>query len=342
MRVSCASAKRPAQGSALVYRAYTALYRAATGAQPSRQSLNNNDSGVERGQTGQSYDESTKRMRRTRKRTLSALIGAAVTSAVLLALSQMSFASAAGVRYAGRGGTIRFEARLGLALKPMATRNWAGYSLAGNGFTGVTGTFNVPAPLRSESCLEETSVWVGVDGVDNHDLLQAGIAETGFSPPNNPARTEWLEPETPPFLCGGPVRIFAWWEDLPSGPVPVKLPVAAGDSVTVSIFKMSPGWWALAVHDLRTNQSFLLAQPYVGPQTSVEWVVEAPQVTGILSNPVPFSTVKFRYLGAEGEAHDLEGFSFSSGGHVASPSEVFGSSGQLIRGFTVHWVRSRS
>jgi Peptidase A4 family len=281
-------------------------------------------------------------MRRTRKRTLGALIGAAATSAVLLALSQMSFASAAGVRHQGHGGTIRFEARLGVPLKPMATRNWAGYSLAGSGFTGVTGTFNVPAPLPSESCLEETSVWVGVDGVDNHDLLQAGVAEAGFSAPTNPARTEWPEPEPPPILCGGPVRIFAWWEDLPSGPVPVKLPVAAGDRVTVSIFEMSPGWWVVAIHDLRTSQSFLLAQPYGGPQTSVEWVVEAPQVMGILSNPVPFGSVNFRYLGAEGEARDLDGFSFRSGGQVASPSEVFGSSGQLSRGFTVHWARSRS
>ena len=275
-------------------------------------------------------------MRRRTKRTLGALISAAATSAVLLALSQVSYAGPARLRHPGHEATITLESRFGAPLKAIATRNWAGYSLAGNGFTGVTGTFNVPAPLRSESCLEETSVWVGVDGVDNHDLLQAGIAETGFSPPSNPARTEWPEPETPPFLCGGPVRIFAWWEDLPSGPVPVNLPVAAGDSVTVSIFKMSPGWWALAVHDLRTNQSFLLAQPYLGPQTSVEWVVEAPQVMGILGNAVPFSTVNFRYLAAAGQARDVEGFTFHSGDHVATPSKVTGSSGQLISGFTVH------
>ena len=121
-------------------------------------------------------------------------------------------------------------------------------------------------------------------------------------------------------------------------PVRVKLPVAVGDSVTVSIFQMSPGWWALAVHDVTAKRSFLLAQPYAGPQASVEWVVEAPQVFGVLRNPVPFSTVNFRHLGAEGQARDLEGFSFRSGGHVASPSEVIGSSGQLIRGFTVHWA----
>jgi Peptidase A4 family len=278
-------------------------------------------------------------MRRMRKRTLAALIGAAATSAVLLALPQVSFAAAAGVRNQGYGATMRLEA---WSPKAMATRNWAGYSLAGRGFTGVTGTFNVPAPLRSESCLEETSFWVGVDGVDNDDLLQAGIAETGFSLPNNPARTESPDPATPSIFCGGPIRIFAWWEDLPSSPVRVKLPVAVGDSVTVSIFQMSPGWWALAVHDVTAKRSFLLTQPYSGPQASVEWVVEAPQVFGVLRNPVPFSTVNFRHLGAEGQARDLEGFSFRSGGHDASPSEVIGSSSQFIRGFTVHWARNRS
>jgi hypothetical protein len=154
----------------------------------------------------------------------------------------------------------------GVPVTATATRNWSGYSLAGNGFSGVTGTFNVPAPLRSPSCLEETSVWVGVDGVNNHDLLQAGIAESGFAAPSNARPRQWPAPEAPPILCGGPVRVFAWWEDLPSRPVQVNLPVAVGDAVTVAIFKMSPGWWALAMHDGTTERSFLLALPYAGPQ----------------------------------------------------------------------------
>ena len=269
-------------------------------------------------------------------RTLGALVGAAATSAVLLALSQMSFASAA--VSAGHGGTVRFESRFGAPLKAMATRNWAGYSLAGSGFTSVTGTFNIPAPLRSGSCLEETSVWVGVDGVDNHDLLQAGIAEAGFSPPDNPARTEWPEPETPPILCGGPVRIFAWWEDLPSGPVPVKLPVAAGDSVTVSIFKMSPGWWALAVHDLRTNQSFLFGPTLRRPSNLRGVGGGGTSGNGHTQQPCPFQHRELPIPRCRGRSPDLEGFSFRSGDQVASPSKVFGSSGQLIRGFTVHWA----
>ena len=187
-------------------------------------------------------------------------------------------------------------------VEAMPTVNWSGYALAGNGFTGVTGTFNVPAPLKSASCLEETSVWVGIDGLHNHDLLQAGVAERGFTVPRRRTQTTWPAPGVAPLLCGGRAQIYAWWEDLPSGPVQVALPVRVGDRVTVSIFKMSPGWWALALHDLTAKQSFFLAQRYDGPQTSVEWVVEAPDVMGLTRDPVPFSTVGFHDLDADGDA----------------------------------------
>ncbi len=143
-------------------------------------------------------------------------------------------------------------------LRTISTTNWSGYGLAGSGFAGVTGTFNVPAPLKSASCLEETAIWVGVDGVRNHDLLQAGIAETGFTQAGPP---DWPLAGFSGVNCSGQVQVYAWWEDLPSAPERVDLPVKVGDRVTVSIFKMSPGWWALAVHDLTAKQSFLLAQP---------------------------------------------------------------------------------
>jgi Peptidase A4 family len=221
----------------------------------------------------------------------------------------------------------------------MPTVNWSGYALSGSGFTGVTGTFDVPAPLKSTSCLEETSVWVGIDGLHNHDLLQAGVAERGFTVPSVRAETTWPAPGVAPILCGGRAQIYAWWEDLPSGPVQIGLPVHVGDSVTVSIFKMSPGWWALAVHDLTAKQSFVLVQPYDGPETSVEWVVEAPDVMGLTRDPVPFSTVDFHDLDADGEARGLQRFTFGSGRHFASPSGVVASMGQLRRtGFAVVWA----
>jgi hypothetical protein len=225
-------------------------------------------------------------------------------------------------------------------VEPALTVNWSGYALDGSGFTGVTGTFNVPAPLKSTSCLEETSVWVGIDGIYNHDLLQAGVAERGFTVPSRRTQTTWPAPGVAPILCAGRVQVFDWWEDLPSGPVQVDLPVHVGDSVTVSIFKMSRGWWAIAVHDFTATHSFFLAQRYDGPQTSAEWVVEAPDVMGLTRDPVPFSTVDFHDLDADGNAHGVERFSFGSGSHLAWPSGALATAGQLRRtGFAVRWAR---
>jgi Peptidase A4 family len=216
--------------------------------------------------------------------------------------------------------------------------NWSGYALAGSAFTGVTGTFNVPVPLKSASCLEETSVWVGIDGVNNRDLLQAGIVEEGFTAPSTPVPTDWPTPAVPPVLCGGRVQVSAWWEDLPAASVRANIPVRVGDSVTVSIFRMSPGWWAITIHDVTSKRSFLLAQPYHGPQSSVEWVVEAPQVVDLIRDPLPINTVDFRDLSAQGMTRRVERFTFGSGRYFASPSSV-ASLDQLVRtGFAVSWA----
>jgi Peptidase A4 family len=218
-----------------------------------------------------------------------------------------------------------------------STVNWSGYGLAGSGFTGVTGTFVVPAPLLSASCIEETAVWVGLDGMDNNDLLQAGVAETGFATASS--RTPPYGPSSgfPGLACSRQAQVYAWWEDLPSAPERVDLPVKVGDSVSVSIFKMSPGWWAIAVHDLTIKKSFLLAQPYAGPQTSVEWVVEVPEILGLARDPVPFKVVYFRDLSAQGQARDLERFSSNAGNAFVSRPDLVASTAQLMRsGFGVH------
>ena len=223
--------------------------------------------------------------------------------------------------------------------RALITLNWSGYALAGRSFTAVTGTFNVPVPMQSASCLEQTAVWVGVDGVSNSDLLQAGITETGFTLPSNRLRSDWPTPDTPPVDCLGRVEAYAWWEDLPTAAVRVALPVNVGDRVTVAIFKISRGWWVVAVHDLTDKHSFLLAQPYGGPQTSVEWVVEAPQVLGNVGDLVPFRTVHFYGLAAQGMPRGLERFDFLPGSHFESSADAVSNAGQLIRrGFAVHFA----
>ncbi len=103
-------------------------------------------------------------------------------------------------------------------VEAMPTVNWSGYALSGSGFTGVTGTFNVPAPLKSISCLEETSVWVGIDGLHNHDLLQAGVAERGFTVPSSRTQTTWPAPVVAPLLCGGRAKSMPGGKTCPLAP----------------------------------------------------------------------------------------------------------------------------
>ena len=216
------------------------------------------------------------------------------------------------------------------------TPNWSGYALAGSAFRGVTGTFNIPVEITSGSCLDETAVWVGLDGLDNHDLLQAGIVESGFALPTSSGSRE---APTPGIRCLRRTQVYAFWEDLPSAPVRVDLPVRMGDLVSVSIFQMSSGWWALAMHDITAGRSFLLSQPYAGPETSVEWVVEAPQVMGLFTDPVPFSTVRFHDLGAEGVLRQLERVRCGSKGLAAGPSLVASAAQLTHAGFAVRWAR---
>ncbi len=56
------------------------------------------------------------------------------------------------------------------------------------------------------------------------------------------------------------------------------------------IFEISPGWWAVAVHELTIVRALFLSQPYDGPQASVEWVVEAPQVMGMFYRAGPLQS----------------------------------------------------
>ncbi len=95
------------------------------------------------------------------------------------------------------------------------TVNWSVYILAGSHFTWLTGTFNVPTPTESASCVQQTAVWVGVDGLHNHDLLQAGVWEGGSVVPASQISPPWAGTSG---VCSGQVEVYAWWEDLPSQP----------------------------------------------------------------------------------------------------------------------------
>ena len=216
------------------------------------------------------------------------------------------------------------------------TPNWSGYALAGSAFRGVTGTFNIPVEITSGSCLDETAVWVGLDGLDNHDLLQAGIVESGFALPTSSGRGRRRRPGSGAYA--GP-RSMPSGKTSPSAPVRVDLPVRMGDLVSVSIFQMSSGWWAMAMHDITAGRSFLLSQPYAGPRPQWNGWSRPLRSWAFFTDPVPFSTVRFHDLGAEGDLRQLERVRCGSKGLAAGPSLVASAAQLTHAGFAVHWAR---
>src|SRR5690348_4888732 len=61
--------------------------------------------------------------------------------------------------------------------------NWAGYVAEGGTYTGVSGAWHVPVPQDSAATsVAADATWVGIGGVESHDLIQAGtqaIVEDG-------------------------------------------------------------------------------------------------------------------------------------------------------------------
>jgi hypothetical protein len=140
-----------------------------------------------------------------------------------------------------------------------ASSNWSGYALPGTGFTSVTGRWTVTtaAPSRKATYSSE---WVGIDGYNNSSLIQTGTESD--------------------YRNGRP-QYYAWWEILPAAETPIpSISVSPGDVMTASITKGAGSQWTITITDTTTSKSFTTTQTYTGPQTSAEWIEEAPTVGG--------------------------------------------------------------
>lgn len=154
--------------------------------------------------------------------------------------------------------------------------NWSGYAIEGGGISSVAGTFTVPVlnPSWNET---DASEWVGIDGVSNGSLIQAGVHEESYH---------------------GVVTIWPWWEILPAPETPIgTMVVNAGDKITVNIHWVSGGKWQIGLIDVATSQAFATRQTYTGPSTSAEWIVEAPTIGSSTATLGNFSTTPVIYSG---------------------------------------------
>jgi hypothetical protein len=160
-----------------------------------------------------------------------------------------------------------------------ASTNWSGYVIpAGPGaFTAITGCWQVPT-VSSTPGNTYSSTWIGIDGFVNNDpdLIQTGTDQV------------WYQ---------GSAQYSAWWEILPGPPATetqiTSLTITPGDAMCASIVKGSGTNWTIRLSDTTTGKSFNTVQSYSAPQTSAEWIVEAPTVGGVQANLANYGQVTF-------------------------------------------------
>jgi hypothetical protein len=152
-----------------------------------------------------------------------------------------------------------------------STYNWSGYVDATTGaYTSASGTFTVPTLNSGDLSDSALAEWVGVDGWNDADLIQAGVEEQPGSAP------------------------YAWWEILPAAETEISgLAIAAGNTVTVNLVQAQPvvncsvvdgegdtvtgSEWNIRLTNDTTAQSFSTQQCFGGAGSSAEWIAEAPE-----------------------------------------------------------------
>jgi hypothetical protein len=163
------------------------------------------------------------------------------------------------------------EPHLSAHSQTAATTNWAGYVATGTQFTGVSGTWVVPA-VQASASTEAAATWIGIDGYSDDSLIQTGTEEV---------------------TSGGTTSYNAWYELIPAGPVDVGN-VEPGDVMQAAIAEVSPGIWSISLEDTTSQQSASGEVSYSSPGASAEWIEEAPSTdSGQLVPLANFGTVQF-------------------------------------------------
>jgi Peptidase A4 family len=208
------------------------------------------------------------------------------------------------VHWAGTSGPPNFSGPTETA----EATNWTGHIFTGPTFTAVSGQWVVPT-VQPSATGAYSGTWLGVDGVNNTSLIQAGTAQD---------------------TSNGTTTYDVWYEILPANETLIAS-VAPGDHIEVSIDEDSPGTWTIAITDSTSGQSFSQAFAYSGPGASAEWIEEAPKVNGQQSAVANFGTVQFTGMSWAGSnpssvANITLNMANGSGNVVASSGVIAGGS----------------
>jgi hypothetical protein len=154
--------------------------------------------------------------------------------------------------------------------------NWAGYTATGGMFTSVGASWTIPrssAPSGgAANALSADATWVGIGGVSNKDLIQAGT-QTVFQ--------------------NGTPSYEAWYELLPNTTQQIPLTVQPGDAMTVSIAQQSSGQWIISFLNGTTGKSYSTSVSYQSSLSSADWIEEMPSATNGLVALDNFGTASF-------------------------------------------------
>ena len=153
-----------------------------------------------------------------------------------------------------------------------ASSNWSGYAVTGAGITQVTGSWTVPSVSPSRKATYSAS-WVGIDGFNNSSLIQTGTEQDFYQ---------------------GSAHYTAWWEILPAAETVIPaITVSPGDHFSATITRAAGSTWTITLRDGSTGQSFTTSQTYTGPETSAEWIQEAPTVGGRIAPLADYGSMTF-------------------------------------------------
>ncbi len=205
--------------------------------------------------------------------------------------------------------------RMGMLEGPTteSSENWAGYAVtaapgATTSFRAVSGTWVQPAAACPKEGPTYSGFWVGLGGfvLDSRVLEQIGTS------------SDCTKAGTPKYS--------AWYELIPAPPIPIKLRVAPGDTMS-AIVAVSGSSVTLRLRNLTRRAVFTKKVTLPDPDlTSAEWVAEAPSScdgwgrcqTQTLTN---FGTVTFS--GAAASTVDGQGGTISNPAWAVTSIRLF-------------------
>jgi hypothetical protein len=158
--------------------------------------------------------------------------------------------------------------------------NWAGYEVINNfanpksTVQGISGSWTVPS-VKNLGSDTYSSVWVGIGGQFDQTLIQVGTEQDSTN---------------------GSANYYAWYELLPSNSVPIAtFQVSPGDQMaaSISLIQANSSLWTITIDDLSNHGHFQNDFNYNSQKLTAEWIVERPEVNGILTQLADFGSVTF-------------------------------------------------